>query len=157
MQYSVILSDTHVTQAFTWLEQGPDELLGDYLHHATELLSKIYHTSDMSSISAEGTSHYVVVNGLNCRKLNNTILGHWSTQWRMIEESVLSMNELRAIAEPNLTPLTHHISMRLKPWRREAYATSAEDQTFSAIAKTTAAANSKPKHQHNKSTKETAP
>ena len=39
MQYFVIPADTHATQTFTWLEQGPDELLDDYLHHVSELLS----------------------------------------------------------------------------------------------------------------------
>ena len=61
IQYSIMPFDTHTTQAFTHLEQGPDELLDDYLHHVSELLSKIYHTSDMSRISAEGTNHYAVV------------------------------------------------------------------------------------------------
>ena len=67
MQYSIIPSDTHATQAFTNLEQHPDELLDDILHHVNDLLSKIDHTSDMSRISVEGTSHYTVVYGLNCR------------------------------------------------------------------------------------------
>ena len=53
MQYSIIPSYTHATQAFTHLEQGLDELLDDNMHCASELLSKIYHFSDMSRISAE--------------------------------------------------------------------------------------------------------
>ena len=61
MQYSIIPSDTHATQAFIHLEKGPDELFDDL----SDLLSKIYHTSDMSRISAEGTNHYTVVYGLN--------------------------------------------------------------------------------------------
>ena len=84
MQYSNIPSDSHATQAFTQLEQGMDELLNDYLHHASELLSKIYHTSDMSSISAEGTSHYAIVYGLNCRKLKDIMAGHQNVQWKMM-------------------------------------------------------------------------
>ena len=43
LQHSVIPSNTHATQAFTQLEQGPDELLDDYLHCVSEL-SKIYTT-----------------------------------------------------------------------------------------------------------------
>ena len=62
-----------MTQAFTHLEQGPDELLDDYLHQASELLSKIYHTFDRSRISAEGTSHYAVVYGLSCRRLKGNV------------------------------------------------------------------------------------
>ena len=73
MQYSIILSDTHATQAFTHFEQGLDELLHEYLHHRSGLLSKIYHPSEMSRISAEGNNHYVVVYGLKCRKLNDSM------------------------------------------------------------------------------------
>ena len=36
MQYSVILSHTHATQAFTGLEQGSDDILGNCLHHASD-------------------------------------------------------------------------------------------------------------------------
>ena len=86
MQYSIIPSDSHATQAFTWLEQGPDELLDEYIHCAHKLLSKIYHTLDMSSISVEGLTHYAVVYGLNCNKLKDTITGHWNVQWKMMEE-----------------------------------------------------------------------
>ena len=76
MQYSIIPSDTQTFQAFSYLEQGPDELLDDYLHCAGDLLSNIYHTSDMSRISAEGTNHYAVVYGLNCWKLKDSVAGH---------------------------------------------------------------------------------
>ena len=69
MQYSIIPFNTHASQAFTHLEQDPDELLDDYLHHVRELLSKIYHTSDRSGISVEGTDHYATVYGLNCRNI----------------------------------------------------------------------------------------
>ena len=86
MQYSVNLSDIHPTQAFSLFEQDLDELLDDYLHHASNLLSKIYHTSDMSSISVEGTNYYAVVYSLNCRKLKDSIAGYQSTQSRTIEE-----------------------------------------------------------------------
>ena len=50
MQYSVIPSETHATQAFTQLEQGQDEFLDDYLYYVSKFLSKLYHTLDMSSI-----------------------------------------------------------------------------------------------------------
>ena len=53
-QYSKIPFDSHATQAFYHLQQGSDEILEMYLHHATELLSKIHHTTDMSQIPAEG-------------------------------------------------------------------------------------------------------
>ena len=85
MQYSVIMSDSHAPQAFTQLEQGLDELLDDYLHYVSELLSKIYHTSDISSISVEGINHYALVYGLNCRKLKDGVVGHWSIQWRTMK------------------------------------------------------------------------
>ena len=86
MQCSIIISDSHATQAFTWLEQGPDEIFDEYLHHASELLSKIYHISDMSRISVEVPCHYAAVYDLNCRKLKDSIIGHQSVEWKMIEE-----------------------------------------------------------------------
>ena len=86
MQYSIIPSNTQGTQALNHLEQGPDVLLDDYLHHAGKLLSKIYHTFDMSRISAEGTNHYAVVYGRNCRKLKDSMMGHQSKQSKTMEE-----------------------------------------------------------------------
>ena len=82
MPCSVIPSDSHTTQAFTQLEQGLDELLDEYLQCVSELSSKIYHTSDMSNISTEDINHYAVVHGLNFRKLKDSIVGHWSMQWK---------------------------------------------------------------------------
>ena len=86
MQYSNILYDSHATQAFIQLEQGPDELLDVYFHCATELQSKIYHTSDMSRISPKGLNHYAVVYGLNCRRLKDSVLGHKGRQWKIMED-----------------------------------------------------------------------
>ena len=40
-EYSVIALNNHATQAFAHLQQGSNELLEMYLHHAHELLSKI--------------------------------------------------------------------------------------------------------------------
>ena len=91
MQYSIILLDMHVTQAFTHLEQSPDKLFDSYLHHMRDLLSKIYHTSDMSGITTKGTNHYAVVYGLNCRKLKDSVVGHKSAQWKMMEECFRDM------------------------------------------------------------------
>ena len=76
IQYSVIPSDTHAAQTFTHLEQCLDELHDDYLHCMSDLLSKLYHTSDMSRTSAECTNNYAVVYGLNCRKLKDNVAGH---------------------------------------------------------------------------------
>ena len=76
MQHSIISSDTHATEAFTQITQGLVELFDDYLHHVSELLWKIYHTSDMSRFSVEGTNHYAVVYGLNCRKLKDCMVAH---------------------------------------------------------------------------------
>ena len=50
-----------------------------------ELLSNIYHGSDMSRISLEDLDHYAMVNGLNCSKLKDSITGHRSKQWKMME------------------------------------------------------------------------
>ena len=46
-----------------------------YLYHASELLLKIYYTSDMSEISVKGLNYYTVVYGLNSRKLNERCSG----------------------------------------------------------------------------------
>ena len=86
MQYSFIPSDTHTTQAFTHLEQGLDEFLDNYLHCVSELLSKIHNTPNISRISAEGTNHFAIVYGLNCSKLKDSMAGHRSAKWKMMEE-----------------------------------------------------------------------
>ena len=86
MQYSIIPFDTHATQAFTHLEQGLDKLLSDYVLCVSELLSKLYHAFDMTRFSVEGSDHYAVVYGLNCRKLKDSMVGHQGTQWKTMEE-----------------------------------------------------------------------
>ena len=93
MQYSIIASDTHTTHASTHLEQGLDECLDDYLHCVSELLSKVYHTSEMSRISVEGANHYAVVYGLN-HKLKDTMPEHRSVQWKMMEECLRDMSNI---------------------------------------------------------------
>ena len=86
LQFSAFLMDSHAIQAFVWLKQGLDELLDMYLHCTSELLSRMYHTSDMSRISALGSNHYAVVYDLKCRKLKNYVMGHSSTQWKTMED-----------------------------------------------------------------------
>ena len=86
MQYSTFPVDSHTTQAFTQMEQGPDELLDMYLHHTSELLSKIYHTLDISEISAGELNHNTMVYGLNYRRLKDSIVGYWSAQWKAMED-----------------------------------------------------------------------
>ena len=68
--------DSHATQAFAYLQQGPDELLTLYLHCASELLSKIHYMKDISQIMAEGQNHYTMVYGLNSHKLKDRVVGH---------------------------------------------------------------------------------
>ena len=58
-QYSTFHS--HAIKALTHLQQGPSEILKMYLHHASELLSKIQHKMDMSQITVEGLNHYTMV------------------------------------------------------------------------------------------------
>ena len=57
-----------------------------HLHHTCELLLKIYHTLDMSQISAENLNHYTVVYGLTCRRLEDGVAGHWDTHWRSMKD-----------------------------------------------------------------------
>ena len=68
-QYSSIPFNSHTSQAFAYLQQGPDELLEMYLHHECELLLKIHHTSDMSHISAASLNHYTVGYGLKFQQV----------------------------------------------------------------------------------------
>ena len=75
-QYSMIPFGSQATQAFTDLQQGCNELLKLYLHHATELLSKIQYMTDMSQIPAEGLNHYTMVYGLNSNKLKDQVVRH---------------------------------------------------------------------------------
>ena len=56
------------------------ELLDEYLHHMSELLSKIYNTLDMPRVLTEGLNHYTVVYVLNYWKLKDNIKGHQSTE-----------------------------------------------------------------------------
>ena len=120
-QYSAIPFDSHATQAFAQLEQGPDELLDMYLHHSSELLSNIYHTSDLSTILAEDLNHYTVVYGLNGRRLQNSVVEHQSMQWKKMEDCfrifvilVLGMKELNAMAELSTTHQKHLCSLGSK-------------------------------------------
>ena len=74
-QYSTIPFDSHATQVFTCLQQGPSYLNEMYLHHANELLSEIYHTTDMTQIAAESSNYYTIVYDLNSTKLKDKIVG----------------------------------------------------------------------------------
>ena len=65
---------------------SPDELLVEYFHCMSELLSKIYCTSDMPNILVGRLKHYAVVYGLYSRKLKECVMGHQRTQWKMMEE-----------------------------------------------------------------------
>ena len=85
-QYSTISFNSHATQAFAYLQQGPDELLEMYLHCASELLSKIHHTTDMSQMPAKGLSTYTVVYGLHSTKPKDKVAGHQSTYWNTIKD-----------------------------------------------------------------------
>ena len=83
-----------MTQTFTHLKQCLDEPLDDYLHHSSEFLLKIYHTSNMPRISAEDTNHNAVVYGLNCRKLKDSMARHGSAQWKKVEECFRDMHNI---------------------------------------------------------------
>ena len=40
----------------------------------------------MLRILVEGFNHYVVVYGLNCQKLKNSVMIHCSAQWKIMED-----------------------------------------------------------------------
>ena len=64
-----------------------------------ELLSKIYHTSDMSRILADGLNHYAVDYGLNWRKLKDSIAGNQGMQWKVMEECFRDIHNIRTAYE----------------------------------------------------------
>ena len=93
-----------------------------YLHCASKLLLKIHHTINMPQISVEGMNNYTLVNGLNCRKLKDSVVGHWSAHWKSFssEISILLMwdaKEPKAIAELISIPQKHQQSMWSSPQR----------------------------------------
>ena len=85
MQYSSIPFDNHVTQGFSDLQQGSDELLKMYYTMWTSSFQNPLHFRN-SQILAEGLNHYTAMYGLNSRKLKDSAVGHWSTQWRSMED-----------------------------------------------------------------------
>ena len=95
-QYSSIPFDSHVTQAFAHLQQGLDELFKMYPHHASGLLSKIYHTSDNR-----------VHNG-----------DPWKTASEISMHLMHAMREPKAMAELNFTPHKHQQSIKSSPKKR---------------------------------------
>ena len=143
MQYSTISHDSHATYAFSQLEQGPDELLDWYLQHTSELLSKIYHTLDMSWISAEGLNHYAMVYDLNCRRLKDSVVGQWSTQWKTMKDCFRDIHNIGTgyekakdyyRAKYNI-PETSVIT-EFKTMRNQVCTTNAEDLTSRPTAQT---------------------
>ena len=48
----------------------------------------------MSGISVEGTNHYAVVNGLNCRKLKDSVAEYRSVWWKRMEECFRDMHNI---------------------------------------------------------------
>ena len=84
--YSTIPFNSHATQTFSNLQQGPYELLEMYLHLASELLSKVHHMTDMTEVPVEGLKHYTIGYGLNFTKLKDRVEGHQSTYWKTMEE-----------------------------------------------------------------------
>ena len=71
-----------------------------YLHCASELLSKIHHTTDMAQIPAEGLKHYTVVYDLNSKKLKDKVVPAgilWRTASAISVLLVLAMKGLRLL------------------------------------------------------------
>ena len=99
-QYSKIPFDSHAIQVLAHIWQGHNELLEMYLHHASELLSKIHHTTNMIQILAEGLNYYTVVYCLNSTKLKDTKVPTgilWRTASVIYMFFLWAMKELRVI------------------------------------------------------------
>ena len=75
----------------------------------------------MSRISLEGTNYYAVIYCCSCRKQKDSIAGHRSTWWKMMEERswiyvtlAQGTNKLGIIVEPNAASQTHQVLMKSK-------------------------------------------
>ena len=116
----------------------------------SELLSKIYHTVDISKVLVEGTNHFAVVYGLNCRKHKDSVVGHRSTQWKMVEECFRDIHNIAMGYEwpkgycrtefsfPHVPGINE-----IKAVKRPAHAMSAEDPTSNVNVQVTATINFK--------------
>ena len=62
--YFKIPYDTHAINTYDTLQQGADESTKAYLHRAKDIPEHIYHTNNVSSITARGTNHTKILTGL---------------------------------------------------------------------------------------------
>ena len=79
--YSEIPYGTHAINAYDSLQQGTDESTEAYLHRAQDILECIHHTNDMSSITAIGTNHAMILTGLRDSRLYNKLAESMAKTW----------------------------------------------------------------------------
>ena len=83
-------------QALAHLQQGPDELVEMYLHHASKLLSKIHHITDIAQIPVGGLNHHTVVYGPNSTKLKEKSAGHRHAYRNTMEDCISNIHAFGA-------------------------------------------------------------
>ena len=114
MQYSAIPFDSHEPSLLpNWNKTGMNSLTSIC---ATQvgLCQKITIHSDISSTLMEGLNHYTVVYGLNCRRLKDSVAGHWNMQWKKWRVAstmfiiLVLVQKSQRLAELISTPQKHH-------------------------------------------------
>ena len=71
--YSEIPYDTHAINVYDNLHQGSNESTSTFFHRVQDILERIHHTSDMTSISAISTNHAKILTGLKDGRLRNKL------------------------------------------------------------------------------------
>ena len=71
--YSEIPYDTHAINSYDTLQKCTDESTKAYFYRVQGILECIFHTNDMSSVTAIGTNHTKILTGLKDGKLHNKL------------------------------------------------------------------------------------
>ena len=92
--YSKIPYDTHTINAYDTLQQGADESTDAYLHRVQDILKCIYHTNNMSSITAIGTNHAKILTGLKDKKLHHRLVESKAKKWTNMAQVLHDVAEM---------------------------------------------------------------
>ena len=84
--YSEILYDMHVINAYDNLHQGGNKSTSAYLHRAQDILECIHNTSDMTSLPAIGTNHAKILTGLWDSRLQNKLAESKAKKWTTMSQ-----------------------------------------------------------------------
>ena len=86
--YSKILYNIHIINAYDNLHQGSDESTSVYLHRVQDILEDIHHTTNMATISAIGTNHAKMglKDGRLCNKLAESKAKKWTNMSQVLQD-----------------------------------------------------------------------